>query len=52
MRRFRRMKTPQEFTSVHASFHSHFNQERNLVDRKPHLERRSASQTERQAFAS
>ncbi len=31
MLRFRRMKTLQQFASVHASFHNHFNQERHLV---------------------
>ena len=28
MLRFRRMKTLQKFSSVHAAFHNHFNQER------------------------
>ena len=28
MLRFRQMKTLQQFASVHASFHNHFNQER------------------------
>ena len=34
MLRFRRMKTLQQFASVHASFHNHFNQERHLVSRE------------------
>ncbi len=33
MLRFRRMKTLQQFASVHASFHNHFNQGRHLVSR-------------------
>ncbi len=31
MERFRRMKTLQKFSSVHASVHNHFNQERHLT---------------------
>jgi len=34
MIRFRRMKTLQKFSSVHASLDHHFNQERHLVDRQ------------------
>lgn len=34
MLRFQRMRTLQKFTSVHASVHNHFNQERYLVDRQ------------------
>ena len=41
MLRFRRMKTLQQFASVHASFHNHFNQERHLVSRDVYKERRS-----------
>ena len=33
MLRFRQMKTLQKFSSVHAAFHNHFNQERHLVSR-------------------
>jgi len=43
MLRFRRMKTLQQFASVHASFHNHFNQERHLVRRELYRERRSAA---------
>jgi hypothetical protein len=32
MQRFRNMKTLQKFSSVHAQFHNHFNQERHLVE--------------------
>ena len=43
MLRFRRMKTPQKFASVHASVHNHFNQERHLVDRQTYKLRGSAA---------
>ena len=46
MLRFRRMKTLQQFASVHASFHNHFNQERHLVSRDLYKERRSAALAE------
>jgi putative transposase len=46
MARFRRMKTLQKFTSVHASVHNHFNQERHLVDRQTYKQRRSAALAE------
>ena len=43
MQRFRRMKTLQKFSAVHAQVHNHFNQERHLVDRQTYKQRRSAS---------
>ena len=43
MLRFRRMKTLQKFTSVHANVHNHFDQERHLVDRQTYKLRRSAA---------
>ena len=43
MQRFRRMKTLQKFSAVHAQVHNHFNQERQLVDRQTYKQRRSAS---------
>ena len=46
MSRFRRMKTIQKFSSVHAQVHNHFNQERHLVDRQTYRERRSAALAE------
>jgi putative transposase len=46
MLRFRRMKTLQQFASVQASFHNHFNQERHLVSRDIYKERRSAALAE------
>ena len=46
MSRFRRMKTLQKFSSVHAQVHNHFNQERHLVDRQTYRERRSAALAE------
>ena len=51
MLRFRRMKTLQKFVSVHASFHSHFNAERHLVDRQIFKLRRSAALAEWQLAA-
>src|SRR3978361_1289513 len=33
MLRFRQMKTLQKFSSVHAAFHNHFNQDRHLISR-------------------
>ena len=51
MLRFRRMKTLQQFASVHASFHNHFNQERHLVDRDLYKERRSAALAEWRTLA-
>ena len=46
MNRFRRMKTLQKFSSVHAQVHNHFSQERHLVDRQTYRERRSAALAE------
>jgi len=46
MARFRRMKTLQKFTSVHAQVHNHFSQERHLVSREIYKERRSAALAE------
>src|SRR5579863_5508934 len=40
MNRFRRMKTLQKFSSVHASVHNLFNQERHLTSRETYKERR------------
>jgi putative transposase len=40
------MKTLQKFSSVHASVHNHFNQERHLVSREIYKERRSAALAE------
>jgi putative transposase len=52
MLRFRQMKTLQKFASVHPSLHNHFDQERHLVDRKTHKERRSTALAEWQSLAS
>ena len=46
MLRFRQMKTLQKFSSVHASVHNHFNQDRHLVSRDAYKERRSAALAE------
>ena len=44
--RFWRMKTLQKFASVHGSVHNHFQQERHLISRQEHRERRSAALAE------
>ena len=49
MARFRRMKTLQKFSSVHAQVHNHFSQERHIVSRKIYRERRSAAMAEWQS---
>ena len=49
MLRFRRMKTLQKFSSVHASVHNHFSQERHLVSRQIYRERRTAALAEWQS---
>jgi putative transposase len=46
MARFRRMKTLQKFSSVHARSHNHFSQERHLVSRDIYRARRSAALAE------
>jgi len=46
MLRFRRMKTLQKFSSVHAALHNHFNQDRHLISRDDYKVRRSAAQAE------
>ena len=43
MIRFLRMKTLQNFASVHGSIHNPFSQERHLVSRKIYKERRAAA---------
>ena len=51
MLRFRRMKTLQKFVSVHASVHNHFSQERHLVSRQTHKDRRLAALAEWRTLA-
>ena len=46
MERFRRMKTLQTFAAVHGTVHNHFNQERHLISRDLHRERRSTALAE------
>ena len=46
MARFRRMKTLQKFSWVHASVHNRFSQERHLVSRETYNQRRSAALAE------
>ena len=43
MLRFRQMHTLQKFSSVHASIHNHFNQERHLISRHDYKVQRSAA---------
>ena len=50
MARFRRMKTLQKFSSVHAQLHKLFSQERHIVSRKIYRERRSAALAEWHSF--
>jgi putative transposase len=51
MLRFRRMKTLQKFSSVHASVHNHFNQERHLTSRQTFKQNRSAALAEWRSLA-
>ena len=46
MLRFRRTKALQKFSSVHAAFHNHFNQDRHLISRNDYKPRRSAAMAE------
>jgi len=50
MLRFRQMKTLQKFSSVHAAFHNHFNQDRHLISREHYKARRSAALAEWQSL--
>jgi putative transposase len=52
MLRFRRMKTLQQFVSVHASLRNDFNQERHLIDRQTYRTRRTAALAEWRPLAS
>ncbi len=51
MLRFRRMKTLQKFSSVHASVHNHFSQERHLTSRETYKQNRSAALAEWRSLA-
>jgi putative transposase len=51
MLRFRRMMTLQKFSSVHASVHNHFNQERHLTSRQTFKQNRSAALAEWRSLA-
>jgi putative transposase len=51
MEQFRRMKTLQKFSSVHARVHNHFSQERHLVSREIYRQRRSAALAEWRSLA-
>ncbi len=52
MIRFRRMKTLQKFSSVHASFHNLFSQDRHLTSRQTYKQNRSAALAEWKSLAS
>ena len=45
------MKTLQKFSSVHAAFHNHFNQECHIVSRDDYKARRSATMAEWETVA-
>ncbi len=45
------MKTPQKLGSVHAAFHSHFNQDRHLIGRETCKAHRSAALAEWKSLA-
>ena len=51
MLRFRQMKTLQKFSSVHAAFRSHFNQDRHLISRETYKAQRSAALVEWKTLA-
>jgi len=51
MNRFRRMHSLQKFSSVHASIHNDFNQDRDLTARETYKDPRSAALTEWRALA-
>jgi putative transposase len=50
MLRFRQMKSLQKFSSVHAAFQNHFNQERHLINREPYKTQPSAALAEWQSL--
>ena len=50
MLRFREMKSLQKFSSVHAAFHDHCNQERHLINRETYKTQRSAALAEWQSI--
>jgi len=50
MLRFRQMKTLQKFSSVHAAFHNHFNQDHHLTSRETYKAQRSTALAEWKSF--
>ena len=46
MQRFRKMRTLQKFSSVHAQVHNQFSQERHLIEIQSYKLRRSAAVAE------
>ena len=51
MLRFWQMRTLQKFSSVHAAFHNHFNQDRHLISRETYKAQRSAALAEWKTLA-
>jgi len=51
MQRFRRVKTLQKFSSIHAEVHNHFNQERHFVTRQVYKQRAAGALAEWRALA-
>lgn len=51
MAKFRSAKSLQKFASIHSSVHNHFNQERNLYNRKAFKSNRSSALAERRQLA-
>lgn len=51
MARFRDIKAPRKFASVHPSIHNHFNLDRQITDRDDLKQAPSAALAERRQFA-
>ena len=51
MLRFRQMRTLQKFSSDHAAFPNHFNQDRHLISRETYKAQRSAALAEWKSLA-
>jgi transposase-like protein len=51
MQRFRSLRTLQNFSSVHAEVHNHFNQERHLVTHQVYKQSRAGALAEWRALA-
>jgi len=51
MAKFRDVKTPQKFSSAHASIHIHFNHQRHLIQRDDYKAKRNSALIEWQQLA-